>query len=174
MMQFRLKILVIPYNTLRIGLHDKLLNLTPLFTLTWFSDAFFALFGYPCYILIHCGIYFSTFLFIQATLTLIVKLYKTISIKYNLKNNITLFSSIAHGFFNILTAQMVKDLHDTQNKKPKNPFLKSKSLDHLSDTSTNLINHFTGNTSPPPFYTKRPNKLQIPKFKLFPKRHHFS
>ena len=37
-----------PYNTLRIGLHDKLLNLTPFFTPTWFSDAFFALFGYPC------------------------------------------------------------------------------------------------------------------------------
>ena len=69
---------------------------------------------------------------------------------------------------------MVNDLHDTQNKKPKNPILKSKSLDHLSDTSTNLINHSTGITSPPPFYTKRPNKLQIPKFKLFPKRHHFS
>ena len=30
----------IPYNTLRIGLHDKLLNLTPLFTPKWFSDAF--------------------------------------------------------------------------------------------------------------------------------------
>ena len=95
-------------------------------------------------------------------------------LKYNLKNNITLFSSIAHGFFNILTAQMVNDLHDTQNKKPKNPFLKSKSLDHLSDTSTNLINHSTGITSPPHFYTKRPNKLQIPKFEIFPKRHHFS
>ena len=39
------------YNTLRIGLHDKLLNLTPLFTPPWFSDAFIALFGYPCYIL---------------------------------------------------------------------------------------------------------------------------
>ena len=111
---------------------------------------------------------------VQAALTLIVKLYKTISIKYNLKNNITLFSSIAHGFFNILTAQMVNDLHDTQNKKPKSPFFKSQSLDHLSDTPTNLINHSTGNTSLPPFYTKRPNKLQILKFKLFPKRHHFS
>ena len=40
-----------PYYTLRIGLHDKLLNLTPLFTPTWFSDAFIALFGYTCYIL---------------------------------------------------------------------------------------------------------------------------
>ena len=59
-------------------------------------------------------------------------------------------------------------------KKTKNPFLKSNSLDHFSDTSTDLIHYSTGITSPPPFYTKRPNKLQIPKFKLFPKRHHFS
>ena len=40
-----------PYDTLRIGLHDRLINLTPLFTPTWFSDAFIALFGYPRYIL---------------------------------------------------------------------------------------------------------------------------
>ena len=160
-----------PYNTLRIGLHDKLLNLTPLFTPTRFSDAFIALFGYPCYILTQCGIYFSTFLSVQATITLIIKLYKTISIEYILKNNITLFSSKAHGFFNILTAaQMVNDVNDTQNKKPKNTLLKSKSLDHFSDTSRNQIFHSTGNTSPPPFYTKHPIKLQMPKFKLFPKR----
>ena len=50
-----------PYNTLRIGLHDKLLNLTPLFTPTWFFDAFIALFGYPCYILTQCGIFFLHF-----------------------------------------------------------------------------------------------------------------
>ena len=74
-----------PFKTLRIGLHDKRINLTPFFTPTWFSDAFIALFGYPCYILTQCGIYFSTFLFIQATITLLMKLYKTISIKYNLK-----------------------------------------------------------------------------------------
>ena len=163
-----------PYNTLRIGLHDKLLNLTPLFTPTWFSDAFIALFGYPCYILTQCGIYFSTFLFVQATLTLIVKLYQTISIKYNLKNNITIFSSIAHGFFNVLTARMVNDLNETQNKKPKGTLLKSKSLDNFIDTSTNLIIHSTDDTSPPPFYTKRPEKIQFPKFNLFPKRHHNS
>ena len=59
-------------------------------------------------------------------------------------------------------------------QKPKSTLFKSKSLDHFSDTSTNLINHSTGITSPPPFYTKRPNKLQMPKFKLFPKRHDFS
>ena len=33
-----------PYNTLRIGFHDNFINLTPLFTPTWFSDAFIACF----------------------------------------------------------------------------------------------------------------------------------
>ena len=99
-----------PYNTLRIGLHDWLINLTPLFTPTWFSDAFIALFGYPCYILTQCGIYFSTYLFLRTILTPIVKPRETISIKYNLKQNITVLSSIAHGFLNILTADMVNDL----------------------------------------------------------------
>ena len=69
---------------------------------------------------------------------------------------------------------MVNDLNDAQNKKPKNTLLKFKSLDHFSDTSTNLINHSTGITSPPPFYTKRANKLQIPNFILFPKKKTFS
>ena len=110
-----------PYITLRIGLHDKHINLIPLFTPTWFfSDAFNTLFGYPCYILTQCGMNVSTFLFVQATITPIIKLFKTISIKYHPKHNITLFSSIAHGFFNILTAEMVKDFNDTQNRKPKN------------------------------------------------------
>ena len=141
-----------PYNTLRIGIHDKSLNLTPLFTPTWFSDVFIALFGYPCFVLTQCGICFSTFFFVQAVITLIIKLYITISIKYNLKNNITLLSSIAHRFFDVLTAQMVNDLHDTQKK----------SIDNFADTSTHLINHSTGITSPPLFYTKRPNKLKFP------------
>ena len=89
-----------PYNTLRFGLHDKRIILFPPFTPTWFSVAFIALFGYPCYILTQCGINFFTFLFIQITITLIIKLFKTISIKYNLKQ------VIAHGFFNNLTAEM--------------------------------------------------------------------
>ena len=63
-----------PYNTLRIGLHDKLINLTPLFTPLWSSHAFIALFGYPCYILTQGGVYFPAFLLIQATITLIIKL----------------------------------------------------------------------------------------------------
>ena len=123
--------------------------LTPLFTPTWFSDAFIALFGYPCYILTQCGIYFSTFLFVQATLTLIVKLYKTISIEYNLKNNITLFSSIATGFFNVLTARMVNDLNETQNKNPKKTLLKSQTTPQFSpkNSSTSFLPCSTSSTS---------------------------
>ena len=107
-----------PYNTPRIGLHDKLLNLTPLFTQSWFADEIITLFGYPCYILTQCGIYFSTFLFIQAFVTLPIKVFKTISIKINLEQNITFFSSIAHGFSNILTPDMINDLlKDAPSKK---------------------------------------------------------
>ena len=78
-----------------------------------------------------CGIYFSTFLFVQATLTLIVKLYKTISIKYSPKQNITLFSSIAHGFFNILTAHLMNDLNRTHRKNPKLALPISKSQENF-------------------------------------------
>ena len=69
-----------PYNRLRIGLHDHLLNLLPLFNPDWFSQAFIIYFGYPCYILTQFGIYFSTFLFIREVLTFLFKFYRTISI----------------------------------------------------------------------------------------------
>ena len=49
MMQIHLMIIHDYYNTLPIGFYDKLINATPLFTPTWFSDAFITLFGYPCY-----------------------------------------------------------------------------------------------------------------------------
>ena len=79
-----------PYNTLRIGLHDKLMNLTPLLTPAWFSDSFIALFGCPCYILTQGRIHFSTFLFIQATYTLIIKLLKHSQLN-TISNNLLLY-----------------------------------------------------------------------------------
>ena len=54
-----------PYNHLGIGLHDHLLNLLPLFNPDWSSQAFINFFGYPCYVLTQCRIYFSTFLFVR-------------------------------------------------------------------------------------------------------------
>ena len=102
-----------------------------------------------------------------------MKLYKTISIKYNLEQNITIFNSIAHGFFNILTAQMINDLTDTHHHKPTLAFQTSESLNDFFDNPTNSINNQKSITSPPPFYTKRPNKLHRTRLKFFPKRRQF-
>ena len=113
------------YSTLLIGLHVRLLNLTPLFTHTWFSDAFYSLFGYPCYILTQCGSSFLTILVLQTIITFLIKLYKAISIKYNSEQNITLLSSIAHGFFDILTAEMFNDLNIARPKRPLPPIQSS-------------------------------------------------
>ena len=98
-------------------------------------------------------------------LALIVKLYETISIKYNLKQNITIFNSIAHGFLNILTADMINDIKSVRSKTS------SKSSHQLStitenpldgssfkpNDTTGISSNPTGITSPPPFYTKRSN-----------------
>ena len=142
-----------------------------------FWNTSIALFGYPCYILTQCAKYFFTFLFVQATLTLFVKLYKTISIKQNPKQNITLFSSIAHGFFNILTADMANDLSHKNRKYPKLALPTSKSHEYFSDTSnpfsdnqTTPTNNTNCITSPPSFRTKRPYKFRLTRLKLFPKR----
>ena len=94
-----------------------LLNLLPLFNPDWFNQAFINFFGYPCYVLTQCGIYFSTFLFIREVLTFLLKFYRTISIKYNLQSNISILSSIAHEFFNIVTSKMVTDLNNTGKRK---------------------------------------------------------
>ena len=151
---------------IRIGLHDKFISPT------WFSDAFIALFGYPCYLLSQCGIDFSTFLFVQATITLIIKMYITISNKYNLKQN---FLSLVHSswFFTILTAQMVNDLTDTLHHKPTLALQTSKSLDYFSNNPTNSNINQTEITSLPLFYTKHPNKLHMTRYKLFPKKRQF-
>ena len=106
-----------PYNHSRIGLHDHLLNLFPLFNPDWFSQAFINYFGYPCYILTQCGICFSTFLFIREVLTFLLKFYRPISIKYSLQSNISILSSIVHGFFNIVTSEMITDLNNFGKRK---------------------------------------------------------
>ena len=166
-----------PYNTLRIGRHGELINLTPLFTPTWFSDAFITLFEFSCYILTQCGFHFSTYLFVQLMLTLI--LFETFSIKYNLEQNITVLSSIAHGFLNILTADMVNDLKNARAKKSlKNsnhlPNISENPLDESSlnpHDTTGISSNPTGITSPPPFYTKRPNRIfKMTRFIFLPKR----
>ena len=78
-----------PYRSLRIGLLDYMLNLTPFFSLDWFIDAFIKIFGYPCYILTQCGIYFSTALFLQFAFNTLFSIYRSFTVR-NLLNNIFL------------------------------------------------------------------------------------
>ena len=76
---------------------------------------------------------------------------------------------------------MVNDLTDTNHNKPNLALQTSKSLTHLtdnpledfSDNQTNSINNRTGIFSPPRFYTKRPNRLQMTRLKLFLERKQF-
>ena len=158
-----------PYNHLRIGLHDHLLNLLPLFNPDWFSQAFINFFGYPCYILTQCGIYFSTFLFLREVLTFLLKFYGTISIKYNLQSNISILSSIALGFFNIVTSKMITDLNNTG--KRKRIFTKHKITTSendnilLPDKGTNSnLRRYSDSDSPylPPKYTSKNSTIQSP------------
>ena len=116
-------------------------------------------------------------------LTLIVKLYKTISIKYNLKQNITLLNSVAHGFVNILTADMIHDLKNTRSKSSsKSSHQLPNILDNPVDESsynlydtTGIYSNPAGITSPPTFYTKRPNRIsKMTRFKFLPKRKPYS
>ena len=159
-----------PYKHLRIGLHDHLLHLLPIFNPNWISQAFIKLFGFPCYNLTQCGIYFSTFLFIRDVLPLLLRFYRTISIKYNLQSNISILSSIAHGFFNIVTSEMVTDLNNTGKRKriyTKHKITTSEN-DHilLSEKEThNPIGRYSDNDSPylPPKYTSKNSTFQSPK-----------
>ena len=159
-----------PYNHLTIGLYDNLLNLLPLFNPNWFSQAFLISFGYPCCILTQCGFYFSTFLFIREVSTFLLRFCRTISIKYNLQSNISILSSIAHGFFIIVTSEMVPDLNSTG--KCKRIYTKYKITtsenDHilLSEKATqNQTRRDADNDSPylPPKYTSKKSTFQLPK-----------
>ena len=159
-----------PYNTLRIGLHDKLLNLTH-FTPLWFADALTTLFGY--------------------------QVYKTISIKYNLEQNINIFSSFARGFFSILNAELINDLKEAPSKKralvPNKTYYKfslstitenpldqtSIDSDYPSDNLQTPHRNDDAHTSnriiySPPFYTNvlhvNYQKCQNLNFKFLPKR----
>ena len=48
-----------PFNVLRVGLPDHLLNNPPLFSLERFVDEFIAILGFQCYIVTQCGTFFQ-------------------------------------------------------------------------------------------------------------------
>ena len=136
----------------------------------WFSQAFINFFGYPCYVLRQCGIYFSTFRFIRDLFTFLPKFYRTISIKYNLQSNISILSSIAHGFFNIVTSEMLTDINNTG--KRERIYTKHKLTTSENDNillpekgTQNKMRRYSDSDSPylPPKYTSKNSTIQSPK-----------
>ena len=87
-----------PYRSLRIGLHDSMLNLTPFFSPERFTDAFIKLFGYPCYILPQCGKNFSTALFLQFASNTLLSIQRSFTVKNLLKKQFSLKSALGYGF----------------------------------------------------------------------------
>ena len=55
--------------------------------------------------------------FYKRSFNFLTQVSRTISIKYNLQSNISILSSIPHGFFNIVTSEMVTDLNNTGKRK---------------------------------------------------------
>ena len=108
--------------------------------------------------------------FIREILTFLLRFYRTIDIKYNLQSNNFILSSIAHGFFNIVTLEMVTDLNNTRKRKriyTKHKITTSEN-DHimLSEKEThNQIGGYSDDDSPylPPKYTSKNSTLQSPK-----------
>ena len=103
------------YNTLRIGIHIRLINLPPFFTYMGLR-CFYCTVWIP---MLHSTSMLNIFFNISFHSSNTYSHYQTISIKYILKQNISIFGSIAQGFFNILTAEMVNDFNDIHLQKPK-------------------------------------------------------
>ena len=96
-----------PYRSLRIGLHDYMLNLTSFFAPDWFTDAFIKLFGYRCYILTQYGIYFPTGLFLQFAFNTLNSIYRSFTVRNLLKKRISVISALGFGFFGTITLTLM-------------------------------------------------------------------
>ena len=144
-----------PYRSLRIGLHDYMLNLTPFFSPDWFTDAFIKLFGYPCYILTQCGIYFSTALFLQFAFNTLFSIYRSFTVRNLLKKQISVITALVFGFFGTITKTMMTAMI----KSTHSP---SDSDDSDSPHSPLAKTHNTSSTSkprPPKYHTNIKTKL---------------
>ena len=107
--------------------------------------------------------------FIREILTFLLKFYRTISIKYNLQSNISILSSIAHGFFNIVTSEMITDLNNTGKRKriyTKHKITTSEN-DNILLPEKELhikLRRYSDNDSPylPPKYSSKNSTFQSP------------
>ena len=144
-----------PYRSLRIGLHDYKLNLTPFFSPDWFTDAFIKIFGYPCYILTQCRIYFSTALFLQFAFNTLFSIYRSFTVRNLLKTQISVITALGFGFFGTITKTMITAMI----KSPNSP---SDSDDSDSPHSPLAKTHTISSSPkprPPKYHTNIKTKL---------------
>ena len=83
------------------------------------TDENIAFFGVQFLILAHCGIKFSTFLFLHHVFTFLQEFYKSIWIRYRLPDIITILSFVANGIFKRATSKVIIDLHVSAGGKRK-------------------------------------------------------
>ena len=144
-----------PYRSLRIGLHDYMLNLTPFFSPDWFTDAFIKLFGYPCYILTQCGIYFSTALFLQFAFNTLFSIYRSFTVRNLLKKQISVITALGFGFFGTITktmmTAMIKSTHSTSDPDDSDS--------PLSPLAKNNTTSSSPEPRPPKYHTNIKTKL---------------
>ena len=106
-----------PYRSPRIGLHDYMLNLTPFFYPDWFTNALIKLFGYLCFYLTQCGIYFSTALFLQFPFNTLLSTYRSFIVKNLLKKQISVTSALGFGFFGTITQTLMTAMIDSSDSQ---------------------------------------------------------
>ena len=92
-----------------------MLNLTPFFSPDWFTDAFIKLFGYLCYILTQCGIYFSAALFLQFAFNTLFSIYRSFTVRNLLKKHTSVLSALGFGFFKTFTQTMMTAMLKSSN-----------------------------------------------------------
>ena len=51
-------------------------------------------------------------MFLHTVISFLIKALKSITIKYNLKNNISIIASLTHGFCDVVTSEMITDLNN--------------------------------------------------------------
>ena len=127
-----------------------MLNLTPFFSPDWFTDYFIKLFGYPCYILTQCGIYFSTALFLQFAFNTLFSIYCSFTVRKLLKKQISVLTALGFGFFGTITQTMMTAMLKSSNSHSESDDSDSP---HSPLAKTHTISP-SPNPRPPKYHTK--------------------
>ena len=110
-------------------------------------------------------------MFLHTVISFLIKSLKSITIKYNLKNNISIIASLTHGFCDVVTSEMITDLNNDGKQRKQVNHVK-RTIHHPNDTiestfhlkEQNSDNDSNRSSSPPLKYSQHQDNL-IPKKK---------